>query len=168
MRRQALDLYRGRVQAEWIDYNGHMNLAYYLLCFDKATDLLLDHLDLGRDYVERSNRTNFVLEAHLKYERELKDGAPLRITTQLVDADEKRLHVFHALFHGAEGWRAATSELLMLHVDLAGPKSLPFSEPQRSAVTALLAEHGALPRPPEVGRGIAIRRRPPPSAGAAP
>jgi acyl-CoA thioester hydrolase len=160
MERQALDLYRGRVQAEWIDYNGHMNLAYYLLCFDKASDLLLDRLDLGESYRRRSDRTNFVLEAHLNYDRELREGAPLRITSLLADADEKRLHVFHEMFHGDEGWRAATSELLMLHVDLAGPRSVPFAEPQRSAVRTLLAEHAALPRPVELGRSIAIRRRP--------
>jgi acyl-CoA thioester hydrolase len=159
---QPLDLYRGRVEAEWIDFNGHMNLAYYVLVFDRATDLLFDRLGLGEAYRRAADRSNFILEAHVTYARELKEGDGLRITTQLVDADDKRLHFFHAMHQEPAGHLAATIELLSLHVDLAGPRASPFGEPQRSAVAALLAEHRTLPRPPQLGRAIAIRRRAPP------
>ncbi|MBV9522437.1 MAG: thioesterase family protein [Alphaproteobacteria bacterium] len=156
---QPLDLYHARVQAEWIDYNGHMNLAFYVLVFDKATDALLDRLGIGEDYRRRTECTTFVLEAHLTYEREVKKDAPLRVATQLIDADEKRLHLFHIMYHGETGHRLATNELLSLHVDLAGPHAAPFPEAARPAIAALLAEHRTLPRPRQLGRTIGIRRR---------
>src|SRR6185312_10752973 len=118
---QPLDVYRAPVDAAWIDYNGHMNVAYYMLMFDRATDVLFDRLGLGAAYRQRTSHTLFVLEAHITYEREVKEGDMLRIATQLIDADAKRLHLFHTMYHEAEGYRAATNELLTLHVDLAGP-----------------------------------------------
>src|SRR6185437_15976067 len=151
---QPLELYRGEVLAEWIDYNGHMNLAYYVLVFDKATDRLFDLLGLGEAYRRAADRTNFALEAHVTYARELKQGERLRIVTQLVDADDKRLHFFHAMHQEPDGDLAATIELLSLHVDLAGPRATPFAEPQRAAVETLLAEHRPLPRPPQLGRAV--------------
>jgi acyl-CoA thioester hydrolase len=156
---QPLDLYRGSVQPEWIDYNGHMNLAYYILAFDHATDRVFERLGIGGDYVRTTRCSVFVAETHVLYERELKAGDKLRVTTQLIDADAKRLHLFHAMYHGTAGFRAATIEILALHVDLGGPRSIPFPpEPQR-LIDALLEEHRALPRPPELGRTIGIRRR---------
>lgn len=156
---QPLDLYRAPVQAEWIDYNGHMNVAYYVLVFDQATDVLLGHLDLGSAYRHATNHTIYVAEAHVTYEREVKEGDLLRVTTQLVDADEKRIHFFHTMYHAVESYRAATTEMLALHVDLSGPRSAPFPQRQRAAVDSMLLEHRALPRPPQLGRVIAIRRR---------
>src|SRR5258708_660269 len=131
---QPLDLYRGPVQPEWIDYNGHMNIAYYVVAFDRATDKLFDRFDLGRDYVARTNCSAFVLEMHIGYERELKRGDPLRISAQLIDADAKRLHLFHAMYHAESGVCAATIEMLLLHVDLGSRRSAPFPEPQRAAI----------------------------------
>jgi len=156
---QPLDVYRAAVQADWIDFNGHMNVAYYVLVFDRATDVLLDHLGLGVAYRQRTNHTVYVLEAHLTYEREVKDGDRLRVTSQLVDADAKRLHFFHAMYHADEGYLVATNELLTLHVDLAGPRSVPFAADRQNAVDRLLAEHRSLQRPAQLGRVIGIRRR---------
>lgn len=155
---QPLDLYRGPVQAEWIDYNGHMNIAYYVVAFDRATDALFDRLDLGRDYVGRTNCSAFVMEMHINYERELKRGDPLRIAVQLIDADAKRLHLFHSMYHAEAGFRAATVEMLLLHVELDGPRSAPFPAAQRAAIEDLLAEHRQLERPPQLGRVIGIKR----------
>ena len=159
MAAQPLDLYRGTVQREWIDYNGHMNLAYYILAFDHATDFMFDRLGIGGTYVRSTGCSVFAAETHVLYERELKEGDPLRVTSQLIDADAKRLHLFHAMFHGTAGFRAATIEILALHVDLSGPRSIPFADEPRRRIDALLEEHRALPRPPELGRVIGIRRR---------
>jgi acyl-CoA thioester hydrolase len=136
-----------------------MNLAYYILAFDQATDALFQRLEIGGTYVRSTNRSVFVAETHVLYERELKEGEPLRVTTQLVDADAKRLHLFHAMYHGAEGFRAATIEILALHVDLGGPRSVPFPPEKQRLIDALLQEHHELARPPELGRVIGIRRR---------
>ena len=147
------------VQPDWIDYNGHMNVAFYVLAFDKATDGLLDHLGLGEAYRRASNRSIYVLEAHVTYDREVKLGDPLAIDTQLIDADAKRLHFFHRMTHAAEGYLAATNELLALHVDLAGPRSAAMPEAALATLEALKAAHRRLPMPPQLGRRIALKRQ---------
>jgi len=154
-----LSPFRTTVEPGWIDYNGHMNVAFYVLAFDKATDRLLDHLGLGEAYRRATNRSIYVLEAHVTYDREVRLGAPLAIDTQLIDADEKRLHFFHRMTHGEEGYLAATNELLALHVDLAGPRSAPLPPEARTEVERLLAAHRNLPVPPQLGRRIGIARQ---------
>jgi acyl-CoA thioester hydrolase len=162
MQMQPLDVYRGAVPADWIDYNGHMNIAYYMLVFDRASDVLFDRLDVGPAYRQRSNHTLYVLEAHITYERELKEGDTLRVTAQLIDADAKRLHFFFAMHHAEQDYVAATTEMLALHVDLAGPRSVPLPAAQQSAIKRLLSEHRSLERPAQLGRVIGIRRQPSP------
>jgi acyl-CoA thioester hydrolase len=144
------------VRPEWTDYNGHMNLAYYLLAFDYGTDNLYDLLDLGRAYRDRVNRSMFTLEAHLNYERELDTGAPLRVTTQLIDFDAKRVHYFHCMHHAREGYLAATNELLAIHVDLAARRAAPFPREALDRLERLMAEHAALPTPPQLGHVMRI------------
>ncbi|HXZ02321.1 MAG TPA: thioesterase family protein [Stellaceae bacterium] len=153
-----LSPFKTAVQPDWIDYNGHMNVAFYVLAFDKATDGLLDHLGLGEGYRRAINCSIYVLEAHVTYDRELKLGETLAIDTQLIDADMKRLHFFHRMTHAAAGYLVATSELLALHVDLGGPKAAPMPPTALVAVDRLLAAHRLLPPPPQLGRRIAIKR----------
>jgi acyl-CoA thioester hydrolase len=148
-----------RVLPEWIDYNGHMNLAYYMLVFDKATDWLFDRLGIGDAYRQATGHSMFALEAHVTYERELKEGDPLSIETQLVDADAKRLHFFHRMHHAEQGYLAATGELLAIHVDMAGPRAAPFPRQAAAAIESMLAEHRRLPRPAQVGRSIGLRNK---------
>ena len=154
----ALPVLNATVLAEWVDYNGHMNVAFYVLAFDKATDGLLDHLGLGETYRRTTNCSIYALEAHVTYDREVKLGAPLAIDTQLIDADAKRLHFFHRMTHADEGYLAATTELLGLHVDLAGPKAAPMPAAALAAVERLLGVHRALPAPPQLGHRIGLKR----------
>jgi acyl-CoA thioester hydrolase len=153
-----LALHRETVLPEWTDYNGHMNMAYYMLAFDHASDRLFDFLDIGADYLKRNNHSLFTLEAHITYERELKAGDPLRVTTQLLDRDAKRLHYCHLMYHGEEGCLAATNELICIHVDVAKRRSAPFPPDALARIERLVAAHGALPRPSWLGRVIGIRR----------
>jgi len=148
-----------RVHADWIDSNDHMNLAYYLLAFDHGTDALLDHFDLGRDYIRRTNCGFFVLEAHLTYDRELRRDEPFRIVTQILGSDRKRLHFFHAMYHADDGFLAATNELMAIHVDLATRRAAPWPETTGAALAAMAAAHAAVPRPPQAGRSIGLDRR---------
>ena len=122
------DEYRDKVRKEWIDYNRHMNVGYYLVAFDLATDAWLDYLGLDEAYRERQQVTTFTLEAHVTYQRELLLGMPLRFTTRLLDFDAKRIHYFHELYHADDGYLAATNELLSLHVSLATRRSTAMSE----------------------------------------
>src|SRR5215471_14022248 len=110
-------LYHAKVVPEWIDYNGHMNVAYYVLAFDHATDQLFDQLGIGEAYRRATNDSLFALEAHVTYERELKEGDAFAIESRLIDADRKRLHIFHHMIKSASGETAATMEVMALHVD---------------------------------------------------
>ena len=150
------DRFRGEVLPEWIDYNGHMNLAYYTVLFDYATDLLFDELGLGLDYRREPKKGTFVAETHNLYQRELLVGARVRVATQIVGADDKRLHLAHKMFalDGAE--RAAVQELMFLHVDLTARRVTPFPPDLHRRVGAWAAAHRALPRPDWVGRRIAM------------
>jgi acyl-CoA thioester hydrolase len=146
------------VSPDWIDYNGHMNVGYYGVAFDKATDALLDLLGLGEAYRHASDASMFIVEAHMTYDREVSEGAPLRFETQVLDADEKRLHMIHAMYHDTEGYLAATNELMGLHVDLNQRRSAPFPEAARNKLDAMVREHEKLDRPRQRGRVIGIRR----------
>jgi acyl-CoA thioester hydrolase len=159
MTEHRLVAFRGKVEPAWIDYNGHLNVGYYVVAFDKGTDGLLDHLGLGEAYRRATNHSMYVLEAHVTYERELKLGAAFTIETQLIDADEKRIHFFHRMHHAEDGFLAATNELLALHVDLAGPRAAVLPADALARLEPLVAAHRRLPAPPQLGRRIAIRRR---------
>jgi acyl-CoA thioester hydrolase len=151
-------LYRATVAPEWIDFNGHMNVAYYVLAFDRATDGLFDYLGIGEDYRRATHHSIFALEAHVTYERELRQDDAFEIATRLIDADRKRLHLFHAMTRAKDGELSATIEVMGLHVDMAGPKSAPLPDDVYAKIEALLAEHRKLPPPPQLGRKIGIRR----------
>ncbi|MEO9900618.1 thioesterase family protein [Nisaea sp.] len=146
------------VQPEWVDYNGHMNVGYYVVAFDKATDALLDHLGIGASYREECDASVFVLEAHLTYDREVMLGDGLRFSTQILDHDAKRMHVFHRMYHADEGYLAATNELMIMHIDLKTRRSSPFSKTVLERLQDLKRDHDALPKPDAAGRVIAIRR----------
>ncbi|MBM85445.1 MAG: thioesterase-like protein [Rhodospirillaceae bacterium] len=145
------------VLPEWIDYNGHMNVGFYGVAFDKATDALLDHIGAGEDYRQRENASTFVLEAHLTYDREVGNGDPLRFDTLVVDADRKRMHVFHTMYHDAEGYLAATNELMILHVDLSIRRAAPFPMEMYAKIENMVAQSKGLDRPTRMGRIIGIR-----------
>lgn len=146
--------YRDTVRLEWIDYNGHMNVAYYLLAFDHATDAVLDRFGIGKSYAQAENRSVFVVDAHLTYSREVTEGAPLRFVSRLLGADAKRLHLFHEMRHDAEGWLVATAEFMLLHVDLAERRSCAFPPEVAGALEAQAARHAADPWPPQAGRAV--------------
>ncbi len=152
------DRYRGEVLPEWIDINGHMNLAYYTVLFDYATDLMFDELDLGRHYRVTTDNGTFVTETHNRYEHELLVGEQVRVTIQILLADDKRLHLAHEMFRLDTGERAATQELLFLHVSLKERRVTPFPPDLRGRVQAAAAAHAALPRPGWVGRHVGMAR----------
>jgi len=153
-----IDSHRETVRPEWIDYNGHMNVAYYVLAFDHATDVLFDALGMGETYRDATDHSTFSLQIQVTYLRELQLGAPIRVTTQLIDHDVKRLHYFHEMYHAEDGYRAATCECLSIHVNLSARRSAPLPDDIQTRLVALMAAHRDLPRPAEVGRVIAIRR----------
>ena len=151
-----LALHREAVRPEWIDYNGHMNVAYYVLAFDHATDAFFDYLGLDDAYREETGGSTFAAETHVTYQREVREGDPLRFTTQLLDYDSKRLHFMHQMYHAEEGFLAATSEWLGLHVDLSVRRVSAMPPRILKTVAAVAAAHSRLPVPPEAGRVISV------------
>ncbi len=154
-----MELYSGRVEPSWIDYNGHMNVAYYHLAFDRATDSFLRRIGLGEEYVEREKGSMFALEDHLVYLKELREGEPFRVTLQLLDFDDKRLHYFLRMLHGERGFLAATCEHLSIFVDMRERRSAPIPSHMMEALKRLSSEHRSLPRPDEAGRPMGIARK---------
>jgi acyl-CoA thioester hydrolase len=145
-----------RVEDHWIDYNGHLNMAYYNVLFDRAVDEAYELIGIGVDYVEQRRHSFFTAEVHLRYLRELHAGDTVRVTFQLLDFDRKRLHTFEQLFHADAGWVAATSENMSLHVDMAARKSAAFPAEVTRRLAEMKASHARLPRPEAAGRRIAM------------
>jgi len=150
--------YEGEVLPEWIDANGHMNLAYYVVLFDYATDALFDAIGIGRRYKDTTNHGTFVVETHNLYERELLVGERVWVSTQILGADSKRLHLAHEMFTLAGEQRAATQELMYLHIDLSARRVVPWLPDVYECVVAAAAAHARLPRPDWAGRRIAMAR----------
>lgn len=146
------------IERAWIDYNGHLNMAYYNVVFDRGSDVAFDQMGIGIDYVRQRGLTIYTAEVHICYVRELHLGDSVRVSFQLLDHDDKRLHAYQEIRH-VDGWLAATSEVLSLHIDMAGPKVAPFPADILEAVGRLRREHGMLPRPERAGRSIGIRRK---------
>jgi len=147
------------VREDWIDYNGHLNMAYYNVLFDKAVDQVFHLLGLGPDYVKTRGGSFFTAEAHVCYLKELSAGMNVIVTLQLVDFDAKRAHFYQELRHAEEGWLSATSEQLCLHVDMGARKVAPWPQDIFDNLTGLASAHAGLPRPARAGRQIAIRQK---------
>lgn len=146
------------LEPDWIDYNGHLNMAYYNVLFDRGCDALFDVLGMGPDYARTRRKTFYTAETHLCYNREIHLGDKVIATCQILDHDEKRIHLFQELRH-VDGWLSATLEAMSLHVDMDGPKVAPFDPPILKNVEALARSHANLPRPDAAGKRIEIRRR---------
>jgi len=156
-----LFVHRETVLPDWIDYNGHMNVAYYVLVFDHATDSVLDALDLGEAYRQRTTGSVFVGEAHVTYEREVSEGDLLTVSSRILGFDGKRMILFHEMSgDGTEGL-VATNEVLCLHVDLETRRTAPIPAAGASRIEQVAIEHSALPRPSRAGRAIGLETRRP-------
>jgi acyl-CoA thioester hydrolase len=145
-----------KVEPAWIDYNGHLNMAYYNVLFDRAVDEVYEILGLGLDYLKTRRHSTFTAEVHLRYLRELREGDPVRISFQLLDYDEKRLHYFEELHHAEQGWLSATSENMALNVNMDVKKTAPFPADVMAHLARMKAAHATLPTPRGAGRRIAM------------
>ncbi|HEY6718332.1 MAG TPA: thioesterase family protein, partial [Reyranella sp.] len=139
--------------------NGHMNVAFYVTAFDQAGGAFMRNMGLGRRYVDGKLGMTFVLEAHVTYDQEVREGDALRITTQILDHDAKRLHYIHAMYHADEGYLAATNELMLMNIDYATRRSAPWPEFAMERIEKLAAAHKNLPVPRQAGRLIGIKKK---------
>lgn len=147
------------VEPRWIDYNGHLNMAYYNVLIDRSVDEAFALVGLGPEYVKERGHSFFTAECHVRYLRELQAGEVVRTTIRLIDYDEKRIHFFAELYHAQEGWMSATSEQMALHVNMKTKKVVALPDDVLDRLAAMKVAHGALPDPDGVGRKIGMAKR---------
>ena len=145
-----------QIEPQWIDYNGHLNMAYYNVMFDRAIDELWVQFGIGPTYMKERHGSTFTAECHVRYLREIHLGDPVQVSILLVGADEKRLHTFEELRHAGEGWLSATSENMTIHIDMTTRKTAPFPSDIRARIEKIANAHRAIARPEGIGRRIAM------------
>jgi acyl-CoA thioester hydrolase len=148
--------YQAVVRPEWIDSNGHMNLAYYVVVFDLATDAFYSALGIGDAYRDATGFSCFTAETHTLYEREVHLGDKLQVRTWLLGADAKRLHYFHEMFHSESGERSAVQELMALHIDMGIRRVAPYPPDRYAALRQAVADYAPAELPKGAGRRIAL------------
>src|SRR3954469_5357078 len=148
-----------QIEPQWIDYNGHLNMAYYNVMFDRAIDELWLKLGIGPGYMKARHGSTFTAECHVRYLRKSHLGDPVQVSILLVAADEKRLQTFEELRHATEGWLSATSENMTIHIDMNTRKTAPFPRDIRARIDAVAAAHRTAAFPEGIGRKIGIPSR---------
>ena len=149
--------YKTPILADWVDYNGHLRDAFYLLIFSYATDAFMDRIGLTCDNRDASGHSLFTLEAHINYLNEVKLRELVEVRTQIVAHDHKRVHLYHSLHKVDIDEPLAASEQMLLHVDLAaGPRSAPFDEEVLNTLLGIVQDQKDLPAPRYVGRVIGL------------
>ncbi|WP_417846621.1 thioesterase family protein [Thalassospira povalilytica] len=156
---EPLEAFRGKIKPEWIDFNGHMNVGYYVVAFDLGSMAFLDAVGMGYTYPERRGGSTFGLEMHVTYDREIHQDDPFAIYTRVLDCDQKRIHMYHEMRHGIEGWLASTNEIITMHINMAERRSAPFPDDIMTTLNRIREAHAELPIPSGVGRKIGIRRK---------
>jgi len=145
-----------QIEPQWIDYNGHLNMAYYNVMFDRAIDEFWLELGIGPAYMNTRHGSTFTAECHVRYVREIHLGDPLQVSVLLLGADEKRLHTFEELRHAKQGWLSATSENMSVHIDISSRRTAPFPPDIMARIAAVAVAHAAAPRPEGIGRKVAM------------
>lgn len=139
-----LDLYRGKVLTAWVDYNRHMTEAAYLTAFGWASDALFAYIGDDDEY-RAAGHSFYTVETHIAYLREAAEHDPLRITTRVLGVDNKRLLIYQEMFHGDSGELLATTEQMLVHVDMNAGRSTAILPEVRAALDAIAASHSSLP-----------------------
>ena len=157
--RAPLDTHRSTVIPEWVDWNGHMNVAFYVAAFDQASGAFMRNIGLGRRYVDGKLGMTFVLETHVTYDRELREGAPMRFTTQLLGRDAKKVHLFHEMYHAEQDYLAATNETIIMNIDYQTRRSGPWPLPVAERLDTLWETHKDLAKPAKAGRVMGLAKK---------
>jgi len=154
---QPLALHRGRVEPDWIDYNGHMTESRYLHVFGDSSDALFRYVGIDADY-HAAGKSYYTVETHIMNLREIGAEAPLHTTTQILAVDDKRLHIFHRLYASGDEILLATAEQMLLHVDTGAGRTVPAEAPILERLHRIAAAQAALPKPDGAGRFVGAPR----------
>jgi acyl-CoA thioester hydrolase len=147
----------GKVLPEWIDFNGHMNVAYYVLAFDLGVDALWLDFGITAEHVQQNHSSTFAVETHVLYMQELKLDDPFVVTAQILAFDNKRVHQFQRMYHAESGFLAATAEWMTLHVDLKKRRVAPWPTKILDGIARVADLQGDWQYPDEAGSTMNIR-----------
>jgi carnitine 3-dehydrogenase len=153
-----LRLHAARIPPEWIDYNGHAHESRYLQVFGDATDAFLRLVGVDAASLARGG-SYFTVETHLSHLSEARVDDHVHVTTQLLDFDEKRVHLFHSLYRTQGDVLLATAEQMLIHVDTNRGRASPAEQQVLDRLARLAEAHADLPRPERAGRHIAVPAR---------
>lgn len=142
------------VEDQWLDFNGHMNMAFYNVAFDRNLDAFFRHLGIGEHYGAARRLSFFTAEVHVVYKRELPPRAPIESTIRLAGLDARRIVMFGELYHGTDGYLSATSEQLLLHVHLDERRVVPIPDDIFACLKAEYARTAVLGPPEGLGRSV--------------
>ena len=146
---KGIQVAEGRVRPEWIDYNDHMNVAYYVLAFDLAIDALWARIGITDEYIATTRGSTFAVDSHVTYQQELKLDDPYVVTMDLLAYDQKRIHQFQRMYHAEQGYLAATAEWMSLHVDLNRRKVSAWPQSVLDELAVIAVEQGPAVEPDE-------------------
>ena len=152
-------LWKETVRPEWVDYNGHLNEAYYVLIFSHATDAFMSHIGLEPDAEARKTNSLYTLETHIRYLDECKEGDEVTVATQLIGFDIKRYHSFQTMYLAGTERLLATAEMILLHVDMSGPRAAAFPEDVRDRLEAVWQSHRQMAAPEGVNGAMGLKRK---------
>jgi acyl-CoA thioester hydrolase len=155
----AVELPGGKVLPDWIDWNGHMNVACYLVAFDHALDIFFEEVGIGMSRAKTDRMGPYALQTHMHFLAEMLEGEPFRFRLILLDCDARRTHYIIEMLHGGTGAVCATMEQVSMNVDLTTRRSAPYPDWAQARLEAIRAAHADLPRPPQTGQPLGIRRR---------
>jgi carnitine 3-dehydrogenase len=154
---KPLALYFAKVHSDWIDYNGHMSESFYLYAFGDASDALFQYIGIDNDY-RLGGQSFYTVETHINYYLEASENEPLEFTTQILGLDSKRLHIFHQMFHGESGQLLATTEQMLIHVDMNKARASEIDQSVFRILQKIWKKHEKLPSPKQKGRVMQIKQ----------
>ena len=156
--KQGVEVSSGVVEPAWIDVNRHMNVAYYVLAFDRAVDDLWSSLGITEEYIASTGASTFAVECHVTYQRELTERDPYRVESLILAYDEKRIHQFQQMYHATQGFLAATAEWMNLHVDLTTRRVSAWPAFVLDNLAAFTARQSGMLMPEQAGRRMRVAR----------
>ena len=137
----SIYLKSGKVLPEWTDYNGHMNLAFYIHLFDSSWEVLLEKFNIGENSAKNEKRTTFAVESHTTYDMEVKVDDEVDMNLLFLDFDKKRLVYKLEMIHKKDKYLASTTEVCSLYVDLSARRVTEFEESKKILIDKFIEEN---------------------------
>ena len=128
---------------DWTDYNGHMNLAFYILVFDKGAEIILSKFKMGEESAKKNKKSTMAVESYTTYKNEVKEGEEVEIYLSFLDHDKKRIHYKLEMYEKSKNILSATTEVLSLYIDLNYRKVAEFEENKVKIMDEFIKENSS-------------------------